>query len=120
MVTIGLSLLTGVLFGLAPAMRSTRAPPSPALLVVMVTRSPSTSVKVKTAAGAMRGFAVKQFSNLPEALAVKAAARLQSAALVVEVDVVWLESALDAEFSLIRTRRADTTVEIPSGGSMAS
>jgi DNA-binding transcriptional LysR family regulator len=45
--------------------------------------------------------------DLPEALAVKAAARLQSAALVVEVDVVWLESALDAEFSLIRTRRAD-------------
>jgi len=29
------------------------------------------------------------------------------AAVAVKVDVVWLESALDAEFSLIRTRRAD-------------
>jgi DNA-binding transcriptional LysR family regulator len=45
--------------------------------------------------------------DLPEALAVKAAAGLRSAAVAVEVDVVWLESALDAEFSLIRTRRAD-------------
>ncbi len=45
--------------------------------------------------------------DLPEALAVKAAAGLRSAALAVEVDVAWLESALDAEFSLIRTRRAD-------------
>jgi DNA-binding transcriptional LysR family regulator len=45
--------------------------------------------------------------DLPEALAVKAAAGLRSAALAVEVDMVWLESALDAEFSLIRTRRAD-------------
>jgi DNA-binding transcriptional LysR family regulator len=45
--------------------------------------------------------------DLPEALAVKAAAGLRSAALAVEVDMVWLESALDAEFSLIRTHRAD-------------
>jgi len=45
--------------------------------------------------------------DLPEALAVKAGAGLRSAALAVEVDMVWLESALDAEFSLIRTRRAD-------------
>ena len=45
--------------------------------------------------------------DLPEALAVKAAAGLRSAALAVEVDMVWLEPALDAEFSLIRTRRAD-------------
>jgi DNA-binding transcriptional LysR family regulator len=45
--------------------------------------------------------------DLPEALAVKAAAGLRSAAVAAEVDVVWRESALDAEFSLIRTRRAD-------------
>jgi DNA-binding transcriptional LysR family regulator len=45
--------------------------------------------------------------DLPEALAVKAAAGLRSAAVAVEVDVVWLESAFDAEFSLIRTHRAD-------------
>jgi len=45
--------------------------------------------------------------GLPEALAVKAAAGLRSAAVAVGVDVVWLESVLDAEFSLIHTRRAD-------------
>src|SRR5712671_557869 len=45
--------------------------------------------------------------DLPEVLAVKAAAGLRSAALAVEVDMVWLEPALDAEFPLIRTRRAD-------------
>jgi hypothetical protein len=45
--------------------------------------------------------------DLPEALAVKAAAGLRSAALAVEVDMVWLETALDAEFSPIRTRRTD-------------
>jgi DNA-binding transcriptional LysR family regulator len=45
--------------------------------------------------------------GLPEALAVKAAAGLRPAAVAVEIDVVWLESALDGEFSLIRTRRAD-------------
>jgi DNA-binding transcriptional LysR family regulator len=45
--------------------------------------------------------------DLPEALAVTAAAGLRSTAVAMEVDVVWLELALDAEFSLIRTRRAD-------------
>src|ERR1700757_3942860 len=45
--------------------------------------------------------------DLPEALAVKAVAGVRSAAVAAEVDEVWLESALDAEFSLIRTRRAD-------------
>jgi DNA-binding transcriptional LysR family regulator len=45
--------------------------------------------------------------DLPEALAVKAAAGLRSAAAAAQVDVVWLESALDAEFSLIGTHRAD-------------
>src|SRR5690349_1114604 len=45
--------------------------------------------------------------DLPEALAVSAAAGLRSAAVPVEVDLVWLEAVLDSEFSLIRTRRAD-------------
>ncbi|MBV9205081.1 MAG: hypothetical protein JO037_06700, partial [Actinobacteria bacterium] len=39
--------------------------------------------------------------------AVQAAAGLRSAAAAAEVDVAWLETALDAEFSLIQTRRAD-------------
>jgi DNA-binding transcriptional LysR family regulator len=45
--------------------------------------------------------------GLPETLAVAAAAELWSAAAASDVDVVWVEAALDAEFSLIRTRRAD-------------
>ena len=45
--------------------------------------------------------------ELPEALAVAAATGLRSAAAAAGVDVAWLEMALDAEFSLIRTRRAD-------------
>jgi molybdate transport repressor ModE-like protein len=44
---------------------------------------------------------------LPEPLAVAAAAELRSAAVAAEVDVIWRETALDAEFSLIGTRRAD-------------
>jgi len=43
---------------------------------------------------------------LPESIGV-AAAGLRVAAMAAEVDVVWLETALDAEFSLIGTRRAD-------------
>jgi DNA-binding transcriptional LysR family regulator len=45
--------------------------------------------------------------GLPESLAVAAAAGLRAAAAVAEVDVVWLETVLDAEFSLIGTHRAD-------------
>jgi DNA-binding transcriptional LysR family regulator len=45
--------------------------------------------------------------HLPESMAVAAAARLQMAAAAAEVDVAWLETALDAEFSLVATRRAD-------------
>jgi DNA-binding transcriptional LysR family regulator len=45
--------------------------------------------------------------GLPESVAVAAAAELRSAAAAAEVDVVWLETALDAEFSLIGMRRAD-------------
>jgi DNA-binding transcriptional LysR family regulator len=45
--------------------------------------------------------------GLPEDLAVKAAPALQAAAAAAAVDVAWQETALDTEFSLIRTRRAD-------------
>ena len=44
--------------------------------------------------------------GLPESLAVPAAARLRAAAGA-EVDLPWLELALDPEFSLISTWRAD-------------
>jgi DNA-binding transcriptional LysR family regulator len=44
---------------------------------------------------------------LPEALAVEAASRLRSTAGAAEVDIVWMETSLDAEFSLILQRRAD-------------
>ena len=45
--------------------------------------------------------------GLPESLALKAAAGLRAAAAAADVDVAWLEAALDAEFSLLGTRRAD-------------
>jgi DNA-binding transcriptional LysR family regulator len=45
--------------------------------------------------------------GLPESLAVPATAGLQEAAIAADVDLAWLETALDEEFSLISTRRAD-------------
>jgi DNA-binding transcriptional LysR family regulator len=45
--------------------------------------------------------------GLPESLTVPATAGLQGAADAADVDLAWLETALDAEFSLISTRRAD-------------
>jgi DNA-binding transcriptional LysR family regulator len=45
--------------------------------------------------------------HLPESVAVAAAAGLRAAAVAAEVDVIWLEAALDAEFSLVVTRHAD-------------
>ena len=45
--------------------------------------------------------------SLPEALAVKTASLLRSAAEAAEVDVVWLERPLDGGFSLIQQRQAD-------------
>jgi DNA-binding transcriptional LysR family regulator len=45
--------------------------------------------------------------GLPESLAVPAAAGLHAAAAVADVSLAWVETALDAEFSLISTRRAD-------------
>jgi DNA-binding transcriptional LysR family regulator len=44
---------------------------------------------------------------LPEALAVAAASRLRSTAAAAGVDITWLETSLDSEFSLIREHRAD-------------
>jgi len=45
--------------------------------------------------------------HLPDALAVETASALRSAAVAADVDVIWMETPLDAEFSLIRQRRAD-------------
>jgi DNA-binding transcriptional LysR family regulator len=45
--------------------------------------------------------------GLPESLAVPATARLQAAAAAADVDLAWLETILDTEFSPISTRRAD-------------
>ncbi|HME65437.1 MAG TPA: LysR family transcriptional regulator, partial [Streptosporangiaceae bacterium] len=45
--------------------------------------------------------------GLPDALAVEAASMLKSAAAAADVEIVWIETPLDAGFSLIRQRRAD-------------
>jgi DNA-binding transcriptional LysR family regulator len=45
--------------------------------------------------------------GLPDALAVEVASALRSAAAAADVEIGWLEAPLDAEFSLIRQRRAD-------------
>src|SRR5215471_15798767 len=45
--------------------------------------------------------------GLPDALAVEAASALRLAAAAADVEIAWLEASLDAEFSLIRQRRAD-------------
>jgi len=48
--------------------------------------------------------------HLPEGLAAGIVARLWSVAAAAGVDVAWQEAPLDAEFSLIRQRRADAAV----------
>ena len=45
--------------------------------------------------------------NLPERLAVTTSSRLRSTAAAAGAEVGWLEAPLDAEFTLIRQRRAD-------------
>jgi hypothetical protein len=45
--------------------------------------------------------------RLPDSLAVGGVAALRSAAAAADVEVVWLETPLDGEFSLISQRRAD-------------
>jgi hypothetical protein len=44
---------------------------------------------------------------LPEELAVETASRLRVTAAAAGVEVAWMETSLDGEFSLIRHRRAD-------------
>ena len=44
--------------------------------------------------------------GLPDALAVEAASALRSAGAAAEVEIVWIETPLDAEFSPIRQHRA--------------
>jgi DNA-binding transcriptional LysR family regulator len=46
-------------------------------------------------------------ADLPDSLAVQITSRLRSAADAAEVAITWLETALDAEFSPVRQRRAD-------------
>jgi len=46
-------------------------------------------------------------AGLPDALAVQAVSALRSTAVAADVDIVWMETPLDAEFSQIRQRRAD-------------
>jgi hypothetical protein len=48
---------------------------------------------------------------LPEALAVATASRLRATAAAVSIDIAWMETPLDAEFSLIRHRRADAGLD---------
>jgi hypothetical protein len=45
--------------------------------------------------------------HLPGALAVGVASRLKATATAADIDLAWLEAPLDAEFSLVRQRRAD-------------
>ena len=45
--------------------------------------------------------------DLPDSLAVQATSRLREGAQAAEVAITWLETALDAEFSPVRQRRAD-------------
>jgi DNA-binding transcriptional LysR family regulator len=45
--------------------------------------------------------------RLPDTFAVEAAAALRSVAAAADVELVWMEAPLDADFSLIRQRRAD-------------
>jgi DNA-binding transcriptional LysR family regulator len=45
--------------------------------------------------------------NLPEELAVTTSSRLLPAVAAAGADIAWLEAPLDAEFNLIRQRRAD-------------
>ena len=49
-------------------------------------------------------------AGLPDALAVEAASALRSAAAAADVEIIWMEVPLDAEFSLILQHRADAGV----------
>ena len=45
--------------------------------------------------------------RMPDALTVAVASALQSAAATADAEIAWMETSLDAEFSLIREHRAD-------------
>ena len=45
--------------------------------------------------------------GLPDTLAVEAASRLKAIAAAADVEIAWIETPLDAEFTLIRQHRAD-------------
>src|SRR5262249_57942924 len=49
-------------------------------------------------------------ADLPDALAVAAAAALRAAADAARITLTWVETALDAEFAPIRHRRADAAL----------
>jgi DNA-binding transcriptional LysR family regulator len=54
---------------------------------------------------------------LPEALALQTASRLLAAAAAADIDVVWMETPLDSEFSLIQQHRADAGLGwLPAAG----
>ena len=48
---------------------------------------------------------------LPGCLATEAASALQSAAAAADVDLVWMDAPLDAEFSLIREHRGRSRLQ---------
>jgi DNA-binding transcriptional LysR family regulator len=58
--------------------------------------------------------------GLPEALAVEITSRLRTAATAAGADITWMETPLDAEFTLIRQRRADAGLGwlIPGGDAL--
>jgi hypothetical protein len=45
--------------------------------------------------------------GLPDELVIAVTSRLRSTAMAADADVTWIEKPMDAEFSLIRRRRAD-------------
>jgi DNA-binding transcriptional LysR family regulator len=57
--------------------------------------------------------------RLPDALAVAAASALRSAAAAADVELDWLDPPLDAQFSVIRQRRADAGLGWLTAGSGA-
>ena len=54
--------------------------------------------------------------RLPDTLAAGTASALRSAAAAADLDIVWMETPLDAEFSLIRQHRADAGLGWLTGG----
>jgi DNA-binding transcriptional LysR family regulator len=60
--------------------------------------------------------------NLPAVLAVETASRLQRMAVAADVELAWVETSLDADFSLIRLRQADAGLGwlSPAGAAVAA